>query len=89
MTRWNASSAAPPNAAGSVSGPMMSQNSTTEPGQPCVMISGSASGEAERTCRKCTRAPSIVVVNWANPFSRASCARQSYSSRQYDASSRT
>jgi len=28
---------------------MMSQNSTTEPGQPCVMISGIASGEAERT----------------------------------------
>ena len=68
---------------------MMSQNSTTEPGQPCVMISGSASGEAERTCRKCTRAPSMVVVNWSNQFSRASCPRQSYSSRQYDASART
>ena len=68
---------------------MMSRNSTTEPGQPCVMISGIASGSAERTCRKCTRAPSIVVTNWPNPFSRASCTRQSYPSRQYEASSRT
>ena len=56
---------------------MMSMNSTTEPGQPWVMISGKASGSAERTCRKWIRCPSIVVVNWPNPFSRASCARQS------------
>ena len=67
----------PPKAAGSVSGPMMFMNSTTEPGQPCVMISGRASGEAERTCKKCTRCPSIAVVNWSNAFSRASCTRQS------------
>ena len=33
------------------------------------------------------RWPSIVVVNWGNPFSVASCARQSYSERQYSASS--
>ena len=42
MTRSNASSAAPPCAVGSVSGPATSSISITEPGQPCVTISGSA-----------------------------------------------
>jgi hypothetical protein len=56
---------------------MMFMNSATDPGQPCVMISGSASGSAERTCRKCTFWPSMVVVNCGNSFSRASAARQS------------
>ena len=41
-TRWKASSARPPCAAGSVSGPTVSSSSITEPGQPWVMISGSA-----------------------------------------------
>ena len=41
-TRWKASSALPPCAVGSVSGPTESSSSMTEPGQPCVMISGSA-----------------------------------------------
>jgi len=68
---------------------MTFMNSTTEPGHPCVITSGSAPASAERTCRKCTRCPSIAVVNCSNSLSRASCARQSYSSRQYDASSRT
>ena len=45
---WNASPALPPCAAGSVSGPMISMNSTTVPGQPCVMSSGSASASGER-----------------------------------------
>ena len=35
----------------------------TDPGQPCVMISGRAPSSAERTCRKCTVCPSISVVN--------------------------
>ena len=52
-------------------------NSTIEPGQPWVMISGSASGSGERTCRKWTFCPSIVVVNCGNSFSRASWPRQS------------
>src|ERR687887_109825 len=43
-TRWKASSARPPSAVGSVSGPMTSSSSTTEPGQPCVMISGRVFG---------------------------------------------
>src|SRR5437762_7603570 len=41
-TRWKASSALPPCAVGSVSGPTESIISMTEPGQPWVMISGSA-----------------------------------------------
>jgi hypothetical protein len=32
----------PPCAVGSVSGPTVSSSSMTEPGQPCVMISGNA-----------------------------------------------
>ncbi len=64
ITRWNAWAGSPPDAAGSVSGPIRSRNSTTEPGQPCSSMSGVASGWAERTCRKCTWAPSMVVTNW-------------------------
>src|SRR5512133_1596651 len=41
-TRWNASLGVPPCAVGSVSGPTVSSSSMTEPGQPCVMISGNA-----------------------------------------------
>src|SRR5215831_9292422 len=50
MTTWNASSALPPCAVGSLSGPITFSISTIEPGQPCVMISGSASscGETHR-----------------------------------------
>src|SRR3954463_12074858 len=42
ITTLKASSAAPPNAVGSVSGPMTLRSSITEPGQPWVMIIGSA-----------------------------------------------
>ena len=42
-TTWKASGL-PPCAVGSVSGPITLRNSTTEPGQPCVITSGSASG---------------------------------------------
>jgi hypothetical protein len=41
---------------------MTSGNSRTEPGQPWVRTSGSASGLADRTCRKWTFRPSISVV---------------------------
>jgi hypothetical protein len=37
-------------------------NSTTEPGHPCVTMSGRASGSGERTCRKWMEWPWIVVV---------------------------
>jgi len=52
QTTWNASAALPPWALGSVNGSITFWNSTTEPGQPWVMISGIASGCGERTCRK-------------------------------------
>ena len=52
-------------------------NSTIEPGQPWVTITGSASGSGERAWRKWMFWPSILVVNWGNRFSRASHARQS------------
>ncbi len=64
ITRWNASRGSAWWDAGSVSGPMMSRNSATEPGQPCVRMSGSAPGSADLTCRKWMFWPSIVVVNW-------------------------
>jgi hypothetical protein len=78
MTRWNASAALPPWPVGSVSGPITFSISRTEPGQPCVMIIGSASACFERTCRKWMSRPSIVVMNWGRAFSRASSLRQSY-----------
>src|SRR3982750_2766812 len=49
ITTSNASSALPPCAVGSVSGPMSLICSKTEPGQPCVMISGIASGWRDLT----------------------------------------
>ena len=55
----------------------ISVNSATEPGQPCVMISGSAFGSFERTWRKWMSSPSIPVVNWSKRLSFASRARQS------------
>ena len=52
ITTWNASDGSSPCAAGSVSGPMMSANSTNDPGQPWDSSSGMASGCGERTCKK-------------------------------------
>ena len=52
-------------------------NSITDPGQPWVRISGSASGRGERTWAKTMRIPSISVWNCGSAFSRASVARQS------------
>ncbi len=68
MTTWNASAGSPPWPRGSVSGPIRSRNSRTEPGQPCVRTSGKASGSGERTCRKWISCPSITVVNCATSF---------------------
>jgi hypothetical protein len=72
-TTWKAS----PPSSGSDSGPTTFKNSTTEPGQPWVRISGSASGRGERTWAKTMRIPSISVWNCGSAFSRASVARQS------------
>jgi hypothetical protein len=68
----------PPCAVGSVSGPMVSSSSITEPGQPCVMISGNASSCLERTWMKWIPTPSISVVNCGSAFNLASHLRQSY-----------
>jgi hypothetical protein len=53
--------------------------SITEPGQPCVMISGNASSRWERTWMKWMTRPSISVTNCGTAFSRASNLRKSYS----------
>ena len=76
-TTWNASAGSPPWARGSDSGPMISRNSTTEPGQPWVTISGSASGSGERAWMKCTRVPSTSVTKLSKALSIASARRQS------------
>jgi hypothetical protein len=77
ITTWKASAGSPPWARGSVSGPMMSRNSTMEPGHPWVMISGVASGSGERMCRKWMCCPSMVVVNCGTALILASYSRQS------------
>ena len=81
-TRSNASPAEPPCAVGSVSGPMTPSSSITEPGQPCVMISGSAFSCRDLTWMKWMSTPSISVVNCGSAFSSASHARQSWSAAQ-------
>ena len=77
QTTWKASAGLPPCATGSTSGAITFWNSTIEPGQPWVMISGSAAGSFERTCRKWMSSPSISVVNCSKRLSFASRARQS------------
>ena len=77
MTRWNASWAAPPCAVGSVSGSITFSSSRTDPGQPWVTISGSASWWRERTWMKWMSRPSISVMNCGRAFSLASALRQS------------
>ncbi len=73
----NASSARPPWAVGSVSGPMAFMSSRIEPGQPWVMISGMAFGLRERTCTNWMSSPSMRVTNIGKAFSFASTFRQS------------
>jgi hypothetical protein len=43
-------------------------NSTIDPGQPWVMISGNAFGFDERWWMKWMSSPSISVTNWSNRF---------------------
>ena len=56
--------------------------SMTEPGQPCVTMSGSAFSCFERTWMKWMSSPSISVMNCGRAFSLASTLRQSYSVAQ-------
>jgi hypothetical protein len=65
----------------------MLRNSTTELGYPWLMISGSAPGSGERTCRKWMFWPSMVVVNCGYSLSFASHWRRSYPFCQYSLSS--
>ena len=86
---WKASSALPPWATGSVSGPITLWNSITEPGQPWVINSGRAFSLGDRLWMKWMSSPSICVLNWPKPFSIASQRRQSYVLRQWSTSERT
>jgi hypothetical protein len=54
----------------------------TEPGQPCVTISGIAFSCGDFTWMKWTSTPSIPVVNCGSACSLASHLRQSYSVAQ-------
>ena len=81
-TTWNASDADPPWATGSVSGPMTFRNSSTEPGQPCVMTSGTAPASGDRAWMKCTSMPPTRATNWSNRLRARSRSRQSYSLSQ-------
>jgi hypothetical protein len=76
-TRLNASSAVPPCAVGSVSGPTTPSSSITDPGQPCVMINGNAPSWRDLTWMKWMPSPSISVTNCGRALSLASHARQS------------
>jgi hypothetical protein len=58
---------------------MVSSSSMMEPGQPCVMISGSALSWRDVTWMKWTSTPSISVLNCGSAFSLFSQVRQSYS----------
>ena len=49
----------------------------TEPGQPCVMISGNAFSCGDLTWMKWMSTPSISVVNCGSALSLASTLRQS------------
>ena len=71
----------PPKAVGSVSGSMILSCSMIEPGQPWVMMIGSAFSCFERTWMKWMSSPSISVRKFGKEFSRASTLRQSYSVR--------
>ena len=72
ITTWNASSALPPKAVGSVSGPTRLSSSMTDPGQPCVMISGRAPSWFDLTWMKWMSRPSISVMNCGRAFSLSS-----------------
>src|SRR5215813_5178408 len=86
ITRSKAIPGSRPWRRGSLSGPITSRYSATEPGQPWLSTSGSGSGSGERTCKKCTLVPSMIVVNCGWSLIRLFHARQSYRSRQCAAS---
>ena len=56
--------------------------SVMEPGQPWVMMTGSAFPCLERTWMKWMSRPSISVMKFGTPLRRASTLRQSYSVAQ-------
>jgi hypothetical protein len=58
---------------------MIPSSSTTEPGQPCVIIAGNAFECGDFTWIKWTSTPSIAVLNCGSAFSCVSNVRQSYS----------
>jgi hypothetical protein len=68
---------APTGAVGFVSGSMTFKSSMIEPGQPCVMSSGSACSSGERMCANWMSSPSISVTNCGRAFNRTSARRQS------------
>ena len=59
------------------SGPTAPSSSITEPGQPCVMISGSASGCGDFTWMKWMSTRSISVLNCGSALSLVSSLRKS------------
>ena len=77
-----ASSMLPPKRSGCASGSMMFMNSTTEPGQPCVMSSGMGAGPLPFSWMKCISTPCTGALKCAKRFIAASCWRQSYCSTQ-------
>jgi hypothetical protein len=81
-TTSNESSTFPPNAAGSVSGPISFRNSAIEPGQPWVKMRGIAFGFLDLAWMKWISSPSIVVRNCGKRLSSDSNRRQSYSRSQ-------
>ena len=54
----------------------------TEPGQPCERRSGIGAGPFPSSWMKWTSIPASGTLNWRNPLSLASCARQSKPVRQ-------
>ena len=71
--------ALPPNAAGSVSGSITLWNSTTEPGQPCVITSGMATHAANERGRSECRGRRSSFRNCGKRLSRSCAVGQSYS----------
>jgi hypothetical protein len=61
---------------------MMLSSSMTEPGHPCVMMTGSASSRGERTWMKWMSSPSISVTKFGRVLSLVSHLRKSYSVAQ-------
>ena len=87
-TTSNASSGSPPDAPGSVRGPITSWNSQNVHGHPCVQTSGIGAGPLPRAWTKWIGMPSSVTRKLGNPLICASTVRQSNDSAQYDTNSR-